>query len=89
MIEVFIDKRFDVRQRIAIERHVHDKNRNVLPRKERLYHAGYRPPNYPVPAIIYTPVLETACMWMYTGQPDDIRSSYPTYYRLVKMFKVR
>lgn len=51
MIEVFIGLHFGVRQRIAIERHVREKYRNVLPRKEAKYAAAYSPPHYPVPAI--------------------------------------
>lgn len=49
---------------------------------EALYACGEDPPHYPVPAIIYG-FNEYWEIWEYTGQPDDIKSSYPTYYRKV------
>lgn len=48
------------------------------------YRSGHVPPHYPVPAIIYA-FNEFMDIWEYTGQPDDIKSSYPTYYKLVKL----
>lgn len=45
---------------------------------------GYNPRH--VPVIIYKPVFETGCIWEYTGQPDSLTTSYPTYYRFVKSF---
>lgn len=51
MITVYHGYHFGRQAKIAIEPHVHDPYRNVLPRKAMLYAAGSRKPNYPVPAI--------------------------------------
>jgi len=51
---------------------------------QRGYTQGREDAHYQVPAVIYTVQLEDAGLWQYIGQPDDIRSSYPTYWRKVK-----
>lgn len=48
--------------------------------RDMAYAEGLDPPHYPVPAIIYG-FNESWDCWEYIGQPDDIRSSYPTYYK--------
>lgn len=56
-------------------------------RTERFeYLIGETKPNFPVPVVIYVAQLESATLWEYTGNVDDIRSRFPTRYRYIKSF---